>query len=217
MIQRRTSSISTPGILLAAWLLAGCSGMPTLPSIAPYKMDIQQGNVVTQEMVSKLKPGMTRNQVRFALGTPLVVDPFHADRWDYVYRHDKGGETKEYRRIVVIFQEDKLARIEGDVVPASARSATESGSKLGKPKPAAAPAKPEAAAPAAAGPKPEVAAPSQPEGARLVTSTGEAVTSGGTSAETTGGAEKAKEEKPKEPKPQEERSFFDRILEKLGF
>ncbi|HXF65751.1 MAG TPA: outer membrane protein assembly factor BamE, partial [Burkholderiales bacterium] len=65
--------------------------MPTLPTLAPYKMDIQQGNVVTQEMISKLRPGMTRSQVRFALGTPLVVDPFRTNRWDYVYLYEKAG------------------------------------------------------------------------------------------------------------------------------
>ena len=62
-------------------LLSGCSYIPTLP----YKIDIQQGNVVTEEMVEKLKPGMSRSQVRFVLGTPLITDVFHADRWDYFY------------------------------------------------------------------------------------------------------------------------------------
>lgn len=106
-------------IVLVATLLAGCGGVPTLPSVTPYKMDIQQGNVVTQEMVAKLKPGMTRQQVRFALGTPLVVDPFRTDRWDYVYLYEKAGRTTEQRHIAVIFKDDKLARIEGDVVPAA--------------------------------------------------------------------------------------------------
>ena len=184
-----------------------------LPTLAPYKMDVQQGNVVTQDMVSKLKPGMTRSQVRFALGTPLVVDPFRTDRWDYVYLYEKGGTVKEHRHIAAIFQDDKLVRIEGDVVPASPGGATEGGVKIDKP--AATPPKPETTAPAA--PKPEVAAPPQPEGAKLVTSTGEPVTSGSASAETAGRAEKAKEEKAKEEKPQEERGFFGRILEKLGF
>lgn len=102
--------------ILVALLLAGCQGT-VLPVITPYRMDIQQGNVVTQEMVAKLQPGMTRSQVRFALGTPLVVDPFRKDRWDYVYWFAKGGAVREQRRITVIFQDDKLARIEGDVVP----------------------------------------------------------------------------------------------------
>ena len=66
-------------------LLAGCKQVPVLPTLTPYKIDVQQGNYVTQDMVEKLKPGMTRSQVKFLLGTPLVVDPFRNDRWDYVY------------------------------------------------------------------------------------------------------------------------------------
>ena len=88
-----------------------------LPGLSPYKIDIQQGNVVTQDMVAKLKPGMSRNQVRFALGTPLVVDPFHADRWDYVYVLQKKGKVVEQRRIIVVFKDDRLTHVEGDVVP----------------------------------------------------------------------------------------------------
>ena len=100
-------------------LLAGCSGVPTIPGIGTYKIDIQQGNYVTQEMVAKLKPGMTRSQVRFLLGTPLVVDLFHTDRWDYVYVYQKGGAVTEHRKLTVFFEGDKLARVEGDVKPAN--------------------------------------------------------------------------------------------------
>ena len=89
-----------------------------LPGLTPHKIDIQQGNYVTQDMVSKLKPGMSRSQVRFALGTPLIADPFHPDRWDYIYVLQKKGKVQEQRRIVVVFQDDKLARVEGDVTPA---------------------------------------------------------------------------------------------------
>ncbi|MEW5709035.1 MAG: outer membrane protein assembly factor BamE [Pseudomonadota bacterium] len=99
---------------IALWL-AACSGYLGL---TPYRMDVQQGNVVTQEMVSRLKPGMTREQVRFILGTPLVADPFHADRWDYVYRLEKRGELVEERKLTVIFEEGRLKRVEGDVVAA---------------------------------------------------------------------------------------------------
>ena len=94
-----------------------------IPGLGPHKIDIQQGNYVTQDMVAKLKPGMTRSQVRFALGTPLIVDPFHADRWDYVYVLQKGGRVVEQRRIVVVFQDDKLLRIEGDIVPSTTTAA----------------------------------------------------------------------------------------------
>jgi outer membrane protein assembly factor BamE len=98
-------------------VIAGCKQAPELSSvISPYKIDIQQGNVVTQEMVAKLKAGMTRSQVRFVLGSPLVVDPFHADRWDYVYLYQKQGVADDRRRLTVIFDEDKLVRVAGDVV-----------------------------------------------------------------------------------------------------
>ena len=102
-------------ILITALLLTGCSNVPILP-LAPYKIDVQQGNYVTQDMVAKLKPGMSRSQVRFALGTPLIVDPFHADRWDYVYALHKKGELVEQRLVTVVFRGDVLERIEGDVV-----------------------------------------------------------------------------------------------------
>ncbi len=100
--------------LLLALLVAGCSGVNF-----PYKIDVQQGNVVTQDMVAKLKPGMTKAQVRYILGTPLITDAFHADRWDYVYRYVKAGKLTEERRMTVIFEKDALSRIEGDVVAAT--------------------------------------------------------------------------------------------------
>ena len=127
--------------VVSALLVAACQGLPTLPSvIAPYRIDIQQGNLVTQEMVARLQTGMTRAQVRFVLGTPLLTDVFHPDRWDYIYRYEKDGKLIEHRRIVAVFSSDKLLRIEGDVVPATAATA----------KPAAAPAQAKEAKPAAA-------------------------------------------------------------------
>jgi outer membrane protein assembly factor BamE len=109
--------MSPRAILLVASLVAGCN------LIAPYKMDIQQGNVITQDMLARVQPGMTRSQVRFALGTPLVVDPFRGDRWDYVYLYSKHGIVTEQRRIVVVFKDDKLARIEGEAAPAGVGAA----------------------------------------------------------------------------------------------
>jgi outer membrane protein assembly factor BamE len=128
-------------VALAFSSLAACQGswIPTLPlgPLKPYRIDIQQGNVVTQEMMAKVQPGMTRSQVRFALGTPLVADVFHPDRWDYVYQYQKAGVLAEQRRIVVIFKDDKLVRIEGDVVPANSLPGA---AKSGKPEKPAAPA-----------------------------------------------------------------------------
>ena len=110
-----------------------------LPGLTPHKIDIQQGNYVTQDMVAKLKPGMSRSQVRFALGTPLVADPFHVDRWDYVYVLQKKGQIVEHRRIIVVFKDDKLVSIEGDVKPADAAAAPQAASKQDAAKPQPAP------------------------------------------------------------------------------
>jgi len=97
---------------LALLATAGCG------PLAPYRMDIQQGNFVSQEMVAQLKRGMTKDQVRFVLGTPLVTDIFHANRWDYVYLLDKPGQEVRKRRLAVFFEGDQLVRVDGDVVAA---------------------------------------------------------------------------------------------------
>jgi len=91
--------------------------------LSPYRIDVRQGNYVDQDMVAKLRPGMTRDQVRFALGTPLVTDMFHADRWDYVYRFQPGKGEVQLRRLVVFFVDDKLARVGGDVVAETSETA----------------------------------------------------------------------------------------------
>lgn len=91
--------------------------MPDVTShLTPYRIDVRQGNFVSQEMVARLKPGLTRDQVRFILGTPLVADVFHADRWDYVYRFQPGRGEVEKRHLIVYFEGDKLVRLGGDVV-----------------------------------------------------------------------------------------------------
>ena len=100
-------------------LLAGCA-VPRIPGITPYKMEIQQGNFVSQEMVSQLKPGMSKEQVRFVLGTPLITDIFHGERWDYVYWREDASGKREQRKLAVFFADGKLARLDGDVVPAKA-------------------------------------------------------------------------------------------------
>ncbi|MDR0563758.1 MAG: outer membrane protein assembly factor BamE [Azoarcus sp.] len=84
---------------------------------APYRIDIRQGNDVDDAMLAQVKPGMTREQVRFALGSPLVADAFHSDRWDYVYRFKAGNGNKiQQRAVSVFFVGDKLVRIEADIV-----------------------------------------------------------------------------------------------------
>jgi outer membrane protein assembly factor BamE len=92
-------------------LVAGCSSV----KIGPHRIDVQQGNALDQENVARLKPGLNRSQVRFLLGTPLVVDPFRTDRWDYVYVFYKAGRLAEQKRITLFFEGDTLARIEGDL------------------------------------------------------------------------------------------------------
>jgi len=96
-------------ILGLPFLVAACG------KLTPYRMEIQQGNFVTPEMVAQLSPGLTRDQVRFVLGTPLVSDIFHEDRWDYVFVRQRASKQEvEYRRIAVFFQEGRLKRVEGD-------------------------------------------------------------------------------------------------------
>ncbi|MGH8542545.1 MAG: outer membrane protein assembly factor BamE, partial [Gammaproteobacteria bacterium] len=80
-----------------------------------YRVDVQQGNVVTQEMLAQLEAGMDKNKVRYIMGTPLLADVFHQDRWDYVYTQQNGGDTPVERRVSLVFENDRLARIGGDV------------------------------------------------------------------------------------------------------
>ena len=101
--------------LLFLGLIAGCA----VPRIGPHRIDVQQGNALDQENVARLKTGLNRAQVRFLLGTPLVVDPFRTDRWDYVYLNYKSGQLTEQKRITLFFEGETLARIEGDVPEAA--------------------------------------------------------------------------------------------------
>ncbi len=102
-------------ILLLAVLSASCSS--TLPSFKTYKLDVQQGNVVTSKMMLQLKPGMTKSQVRYLLGTPLLQDSFHPDRWDYLYEMNRDGKVIERRRVVMEFGEQGLKTVRGDIIP----------------------------------------------------------------------------------------------------
>ena len=106
-------------LALACSALGACTRVPRI--VNEYKIDVQQGNVVTQEMVSQLRPGLSKDQVRFILGTPLLMDIFHANRWDYIYRLHKGstGETEEQKLTLFFDGEGRLARVTGDVVAAT--------------------------------------------------------------------------------------------------
>jgi outer membrane protein assembly factor BamE len=99
-------------------LSTGCSWVQ-FPGV--HKVDVQQGNIVDQEMVDKLRLGMTKSQVRFVLGTPLVVDTFNQSRWDYFYNRvtSQGRETQQ--QVTIFFnKEDELERITGDYLPSTA-------------------------------------------------------------------------------------------------
>ncbi|UVE17084.1 outer membrane protein assembly factor BamE [Pseudomonas sp. LS44] len=113
----QNTKLMLTGLTLVGLLaLAGCS----FPGV--YKIDIQQGNVVTQDMIDQLKPGMTRRQVRFIMGNPLISDTFHANRWDYLYSIQPGGGQRQQERMSVIFSDnDQLAGLSGDFMPGVSR------------------------------------------------------------------------------------------------
>ena len=109
-------------------LLVIAASMLLLAACGPfvYRIDVQQGNVVTQEAVSQLKPGMTKAEVRQVLGTPLLTDVFHANRWDYYFSHSKGGRSRERQVLSLFFKDEKLVEIAGDVKPAAPKPAAAS-------------------------------------------------------------------------------------------
>ena len=93
--------------------------------IKTYRIDIQQGNVVTDSQVSQLRPGLTKREVRYILGTPLVVDPFHQNRWDYFYSLDARGKETVQRRITIVFENEQMKEILGDVTTNTEAAAEE--------------------------------------------------------------------------------------------
>jgi len=107
-----------------ALTLAACSWVPRL---GVYKLDVNQGNYITSDQVEKLKVGQTRQQVRAVLGTPMLADAFHANRWDYPYEFNRLGRTLEHRQLTVYFVDDKVARWEGDEMPPSPVEVARSG------------------------------------------------------------------------------------------
>jgi len=118
------SSLMRAGIVLAACAAAaGCSSVDAVSykvtdSITPYRVEVVQGNFVSKEQVEQLKPGLSRQQVKELLGTPLVTDLFHAERWDYIFTLRRQGVPDQARRLTVYFKGDVLERFEGDTMPA---------------------------------------------------------------------------------------------------
>ncbi len=100
-------------ILMASFFISGC-----FPGV--HKIDIPQGNVVTQDMIDQLRPGMTPSQVRFIMGTPLITDTFSDERWDYLYSFQEGGKQRTQERISLYFTQGKLSRFSGDFKPTAA-------------------------------------------------------------------------------------------------
>lgn len=111
-------------VVAVCFALTACSNVPRF--VNEYKIDIQQGNVLSQEMVSQLKPGQTRDQVRFLLGTPMLADIFHQQRWDYLYSFKNGatGQVQSRRFSVFFDNEGLLSRVEGDVAVAEVAELT---------------------------------------------------------------------------------------------
>lgn len=109
-------------LLASVAVLSACSSVTErLPSVTslvtPYRIDIVQGNVVTREQAQALRTGMSREQVRGVLGSPLVASVFHADRWDYVFSFSRQGQPRQQRRVAVFFKGDVLERFEADELP----------------------------------------------------------------------------------------------------
>jgi len=116
---RRTAVLLS--IAAVATLLAGCEALQRTDSwvgeMAPYRIDIVQGNVITREQAALIRPGMSRLQVRDILGTPLIADPFHANRWDYLFTMRRAGTDVQRRSVVVLFEADAVKSIEAPELP----------------------------------------------------------------------------------------------------
>lgn len=111
MTKLDTRPLLVIAMVMVFMIVAGCGNK--LPGV--YRLDIQQGNVITQEMLDQLELGMDRRKVRFILGTPLVTDPFNQNRWDYLYSFQEGGGDRVQRHVSLLFESDLLIRIEGDI------------------------------------------------------------------------------------------------------
>ena len=128
-------------VLVAGAAVAGCGTVDgatrrIAESITPYKIEVVQGNFVSREQVGQLQPGMSRQQVRELLGTPLVSSVFHGNRWDYVFTLKRQGVEPQARRLTLFFKGDALERFDGDTMPSEAEFVAAIG---GKPREARAP------------------------------------------------------------------------------
>ncbi|MGR9043917.1 MAG: outer membrane protein assembly factor BamE [Gammaproteobacteria bacterium] len=98
--------------------LTSCTAMmESLPGV--YKLDIQQGNIINQEMIDQLRPDMTKRQVLYVMGSPMLVDVFHQQRWDYIYSEQEDDDPRMQKRITLYFEGDNLIGVQGDFRPSS--------------------------------------------------------------------------------------------------
>jgi outer membrane protein assembly factor BamE len=108
-------TLAALSFVLTALSLSAC--------ITPYRMEVVQGNFVSREQVQALRPGMTRNQIREILGTPLITSPFHADRWDYAFTIRRSGTEPQHRKLSVFFKIDQFDHVEADDLPSESEFA----------------------------------------------------------------------------------------------
>ena len=112
----RLTCFRKPAVLAGLMLtLAGCGSNFGFPGV--YRINIEQGNVVTEEMVEQLRPGLNRRQVQYIMGTPLIEDSFHDNRWDYRYLLRNGNQTLSETQLTLWFEGDELVRAEGPDAP----------------------------------------------------------------------------------------------------
>jgi outer membrane protein assembly factor BamE len=133
-MKQRTAT-TWPALWGMALLLASCSTLDTGASrlkgiVSPYQVEVVQGNVVTREQLALLRPGLSRNQVREVLGTPLITSLFHAQRWDYAFTIQRQGAQPLQRHVSVFFEKDLVDRFEADELPSEAEFTARIDTKL---------------------------------------------------------------------------------------
>jgi outer membrane protein assembly factor BamE len=110
--RRQVAIKNTLTATLLCVLISGCSGLPDMGFPGVHKMDIQQGNIITNDMVELLRSGMTRSQVQYVMGTPLIVDTFNDNHWDYVYQLQLGEGGSKEQKLRIIFVNDRVSEIQ---------------------------------------------------------------------------------------------------------
>lgn len=114
-----------PLMFASGMILTSCTTvMNNLPGV--YSLDIQQGNIIDQSMIDQLRPKMTKRQVLYIMGSSMLVDVFHQERWDYLYSEQPGGGPRKQKRISLFFNGDELSRVQGDFRPSTKAVITQS-------------------------------------------------------------------------------------------